>query len=56
MFDFKRNCFICGQYCEVTPDPKNPGRKKNRGILCRTADRRKGNIFSLQFKRLELCL
>ena len=22
MFDFKRNCFICGQYCEVTLIPK----------------------------------
>lgn len=44
MFNFKRNCFICGQHCEVTPDPKNPGRwEKNRGILCRTADRGKGN-------------
>ena len=44
MFDFRRNCFACGQYCEVSPDPKNPGRwKKNRGILCRKADRGKDN-------------
>ena len=44
MFNFKRNSFICGQYCEATPDPKNPGQwGKNRGILCRTADRGKGN-------------
>ena len=44
MFDFKRNCFICGQSCEVTPDLKNPGRwEKNCGILCQTADRGKSN-------------
>ena len=43
MFGFKRNCFICGQYCEVTPDSKYPGCwEKNRGILYRTADRGKG--------------
>ena len=44
MFDFKRNCFICGEYCEVTPDPKNPGYwEKGRGILCLTADRGEDN-------------
>ena len=24
MFDFKRSCFVCGQYSEVIPDPRNP--------------------------------
>ena len=44
MFDFKRNCFICGEYCEITPDPKNPGCwEKGRGILCPTADRGEDN-------------
>ena len=40
MFNFKRNCFICDQYCEVSHDPKNPGhREKNRGILCQSWER-----------------
>ena len=44
MSDFKRDCFICGQYCEVIPDPKNPDSwEKYCGILYRTADRGKGN-------------
>ena len=39
MFDFKRNCFICGEYCETTSDAKNPGCwEKDRDILCRKAD------------------
>ena len=42
IFDFKRNYFICGQYCEVTLDPKN-NRENNRGILRQVADRGKGN-------------
>ena len=34
MLDFKRNFFLCGQYRDVTVDPKSPGRwEKNRGIL-----------------------
>ena len=44
IFDFKRNYFICGQYCEVTLDPKNHGHwENNRGILRQVADRGKGN-------------
>ena len=44
VFDFKRNCFICGHYCEFTPDPQNPGCwEKNHGILCWIADSEKGN-------------
>ena len=43
-FNFKENCLICGDYCEVNRDPKHPDRwEKNRGILCRTADRGKRN-------------
>ena len=39
-FDFKKHCIFCGFQCSVVPDPKNPERwKKNKGMLCRTADR-----------------
>ena len=41
-FQFKRNCFICGDVCSIDPDKKHPDRwKKNKGFLCRTADRGK---------------
>ena len=42
-FQFKRNCFICGDVGSIEPDKKHPDRwKKNKGFLCRTADRGKG--------------
>ena len=42
-FDFREQCFFCGDTCHVEPDPKNPERwKKNKGMLCRTADRGAG--------------
>ena len=42
-FNFKVNCLFCGNFCEVKKDLKHPDRwKKNKGILCRTADRGKG--------------
>ena len=41
-FDFMEDCFICGQFCNVTGDPKHPACwEKNPGVLCRTADRGK---------------
>ena len=41
MFNFKTNCFLCGQYCEVIPNPESLGRwEKNCGILSQTADLR----------------
>ena len=44
-FDFKQNCIICGKYCNVIKDKKHPDRwKKNKGFLCRTADRGKGKL------------
>lgn len=44
-FDFNLHCIFCGEPCAIKPDPKNPSRwKKNKGILCRTADRGKGNL------------
>ena len=42
-FDFKQHCLFCGKKCDVEPDPKNPERwKKNKGMLCRAADRGPG--------------
>ena len=36
------DCFICGQFSNVTGDPKHPSRgEKNSGVLSRTDDRRK---------------
>ena len=33
------DCFICGQWCNVTGDPKHPARwEKKLGVLCKTAD------------------
>ena len=41
-FKFTKDCFICGDSCNVTGDPKHPDRwERNLGILCRTADRGK---------------
>ena len=38
-FDFMEDCFICGQFCNVTGDPKHPACwEKNPGVLCRIAD------------------
>ena len=42
-FDFKKNCIICGEFCNVIKDKKHPDRwEKNKAFICRTADRRKG--------------
>ena len=36
------DCFICGQFSNVTGDLKHPSRwEKNSGVLSRTDDRRK---------------
>ena len=36
------DCFICGQFSNVTGDPKHPSRwEKNSGVLSRTDDCRK---------------
>ena len=44
-FNFKKNCFICGESCNVIPDKKHPDRwKKNKAFVCRTADRGKGKL------------
>ena len=44
-FEFKRNCLVCGEICNVIPDKKHPDRwMKNKGFLCRTADRGKGKM------------
>ena len=42
-FDFKKNCIVCGNCCNIIPDKKHPDRwAKNKGFLCRTVDRGKG--------------
>ena len=44
-FDFNLQCVFCEPF-SIKPDPKNPSRwKKNKGTLCRTADRGKGNLY-----------
>ena len=44
-FDFKKNCLICGEACNVEKDKKHPERwSKNKSFLCRTADRGKGKL------------
>ena len=40
-FNFKENCFFCGEICSLRPDPCNPSRWKKL-ILCRIEDRGKG--------------
>ena len=41
--DFKKNCFFCANSCNIEPDSKHYDRwRKNKGMLCRTADREKG--------------
>ena len=45
LFDFKRNCLICGDICNVEKDKKHPERwERNKAFLCRTSDRGKGKI------------
>ena len=42
-FEFKTSCFICGHLCAIVPDERHPERwEKNKGILCKTADRGSG--------------
>lgn len=54
-FNFKVNCFICGEVCQTVPDPKHPDRwSKNKGILCRTADRGAGKL-SFKEVMLDIC-
>ena len=41
-FNFTKDCFICGDSCNITGDPKHPDRReRNPGILCRAADQGK---------------
>ena len=59
-FNFTKDCFICGDSCNVTGDPKHPDRwERNPGILCRTTDRGKdkGGRTRKSFKDvlLEIC-
>ena len=41
-FSFTESCLFCGEMCSLRPDPRNPSRWR-KYILCRTADRGKGN-------------
>ena len=44
-FDFKCHCILCASECAMAPDAKNPARwQKNKGILCKTADRGEGKL------------
>ena len=41
-FEFKKICLFCANSCNIEPDSKHPDRwRKNKGILCCTADRGK---------------
>ena len=55
-FDFECNCLFCGAECHiVNPDKKNPQRwERNKGVLCRTADRGKSidGIRRLSFREV----
>ena len=41
-FPIKENCLMCGEICQMQPDPKNPKRHKRKVCEARTADRGKG--------------
>ncbi|XP_066930028.1 uncharacterized protein [Clytia hemisphaerica] len=54
-FDFNEHCLFCGSTCLVQRDPKNQKRwKKNKGMLCRTADRGAG-MKTVKETLLEIC-
>ena len=49
-FPFEDARLLCGEHCDITPDPKHPNRwAKNLGCLCMTADR---GIDELRMKRM----
>ena len=55
-FDFKKNCLICGEACNIEKDKKHPERwNKNKSFLCRTADRGKGKL-SFKDVLLQVCI
>ena len=54
-FDFKKNCLICGEACNIVKDKKHPERwEKKKSFLCRTADRGKGKL-SFKDVLLQVC-
>ena len=55
-FDFKKNCLICGEDCNVQIDTKHPDRwKKKKAFLCRTADRGGKDTLSFKDVLLNIC-
>ena len=55
LFDFKKNCLICGEACNPEKDKKHPDRwNKNKNFLCRTADRGAGKL-SFKEVLLKVC-
>ena len=51
-FDFKQQCFYCGEACALTPSKTNSSRWR-RSYLCRTADR--GTTKTFKETVMEIC-
>ena len=55
-FDFKKNCIICREACNIEKDKKHPERwNMNKSFLYRTADRRKVKL-SFRDALLQVCI
>ena len=55
-FDFKKNCIICGEACNIEKDKKHRERwNKNKSFLYRTADCRKVKL-SFRDALLQVCI